>query len=307
MRAALHHLLEERAHTHEGDAALTYGGDTRSYAELWDTVARFAVGLAELGVRRDDRVAVFLEKRLETVESICGVSAAGGVFVPINPLLKPQQVAYILDNCGVRVLVTTAARLALLAPALVACPTVERVVVVDDDASRDGGTNVPLHSWTEVTSHEPAPSRPRVDLDMAAILYTSGSTGLPKGVVLTPSQPDRRGGERQPLHRQHGRRRDPLGASVELRRRLQPADDRVQRGRTRRPHELPHGRRRRTALRTARGHRPDLRAAAVDPDRQQTGPRRSADAPLLRQHGRPHAEDDTRQARALCSRRHGLS
>ena len=176
MRAALHHLLEERAHTHEGDAALTYGGDTRSYAELWDTVARFAVGLAELGVRRDDRVAVFLEKRLETVESICGVSAAGGVFVPINPLLKPQQVAYILDNCGVRVLVTTAARLALLAPALVACPTVERVVVVDDDASRDGGTNVPLHSWTEVTSHEPAPSRPRVDLDMAAILYTSGST-----------------------------------------------------------------------------------------------------------------------------------
>ena len=185
MRAALHHLLEERAHTHEGDAALTYGGDTRSYAELWDTVARFAVGLAELGVRRDDRVAVFLEKRLETVESICGVSAAGGVFVPINPLLKPQQVAYILDNCGVRVLVTTAARLALLAPALVACPTVERVVVVDDDASRDGGTNVPLHSWTEVTSHEPAPSRPRVDLDMAAILYTSGSTGQPKGVVLT--------------------------------------------------------------------------------------------------------------------------
>jgi acyl-CoA ligase (AMP-forming) (exosortase A-associated) len=184
MRAAVHHLLEERAR--ESDAALTYGDATRSYAELWDTVARFAAGLADLGVGRDDRVAVFLEKRLETVESVFGISAAGGVFVPINPLLKPQQVAYILDNCGVRVLVTTAARLALLARALEACPTVERVVVVDDDDSRDGGAGVPLHSWNDVISHEPvlAP-RPRVDLDMAAILYTSGSTGLPKGVVLT--------------------------------------------------------------------------------------------------------------------------
>ena len=184
MRAGLHHLLEERAH--ESDAALTYGDATRSYAELWDTVARFAVGLAELGVGRADRVAVFLEKRLETVESVFGISAAGGVFVPINPLLKPQQVAYILDNCGVRVLVTTAARLALLAPALEACPTLERVVVVDDDLSPDGGGSVPLHSWTELISHEPVlAARPRVDLDMAAILYTSGSTGLPKGVVLT--------------------------------------------------------------------------------------------------------------------------
>ena len=185
MRAALHHLLEERAHTHERDAALTYGDETLSYGQLWETVARFAVGLTELGLGTDDRVAVFLEKRLETVESVFGVSAAGGVFVPINPLLKPQQVAYILDNCSVRVLVTTAARLALLAPALEECPTVERVVVVDGDA-RESEAGVTLHSWTEVTSHEPALApRPRVDLDMAAILYTSGSTGLPKGVVLT--------------------------------------------------------------------------------------------------------------------------
>jgi acyl-CoA ligase (AMP-forming) (exosortase A-associated) len=184
MRTAVHHLLAERAD--EQAAALTYGDTTRSYAELWDIVARFSAGLVELGVAPDDRVAVFLEKRLETVESVFGISAAGGVFVPINPLLKPQQVAYILDNCGVRVLVTTAARLALLASALEACRTVERVVVVDGEDPDDGGSRVPLHSWAEVTSGVPAHApRTRIDLDMAAILYTSGSTGPPKGVVLT--------------------------------------------------------------------------------------------------------------------------
>jgi acyl-CoA ligase (AMP-forming) (exosortase A-associated) len=186
MRTSLHHLLEQRAHTDGSDAAVTYGDTTRSYAELWETVARFARGMTELGVGRDDRVAVFLEKRLETVESVFGISVAGGVFVPINPLLRPQQVAYILDDCGVRVLVTTAARLALLASALEACTTLERVVVVADDASAEDRASVPLHSWDEVTSHEPVLTpRPCVDLDMAAILYTSGSTGMPKGVVLT--------------------------------------------------------------------------------------------------------------------------
>ena len=188
MRAALHHLLEERAHTHEGDAALTYGGDTRQLRRALGhgRTVRSRPGGARCP-ERDDRVAVYLEKRIETVESICGASAAGGVFVPINPLLKPQQVAYILDDCGVRVLVTTAAApRAAGAEQLAACPTVERVVVVDDDASRDGG-------------HERA--TPLVDRgDFARA-----------GAVSTPRR-SRHGGD--PLHvRQHrqaeGRRADP--------------------------------------------------------------------------------------------------
>jgi acyl-CoA synthetase (AMP-forming)/AMP-acid ligase II len=80
------------------------------YRELAGEVARFANALASLGVQRQERVAIYLDKRLETVVASFGAPAHGAVFVPINPLLKAEQVAYILRDCGVRVLVTNRER-----------------------------------------------------------------------------------------------------------------------------------------------------------------------------------------------------
>ena len=145
MRAALHHLLEERAHTHEGDAPRSPSAEILEVTPSSGT--RSPVRSRPGGARcpGDDRVAVFLDKRLETVESIFGVSAAGGVFVPVNPLLlKPQQVAYILDDCGVRVLVTTAERLALLAPRSWRARLSNASSWSTTTLRGDGGTNVPL-------------------------------------------------------------------------------------------------------------------------------------------------------------------
>ena len=88
----------------------------------------FASGLMHLGLARGERVAIYLEKRFETVIASFGAPAAGGVFVPLNPLLKPEQVGFILRDCDVRVLVTSPERLALLAPMLTECPALRRVV-----------------------------------------------------------------------------------------------------------------------------------------------------------------------------------
>ena len=109
--------------------ALTSSGASMTYAELAAAIAQFAAGLRALGLARSERVAIYLDKRFETVVASFGAPAAGGVFVPINPLLKPEQVAFILQDCNVRMLVTSPERLALLPQALSECPDLWHLIV----------------------------------------------------------------------------------------------------------------------------------------------------------------------------------
>ena len=136
---------------------------------------------------REQRVAVYLDKRIETVAAIFGASAAGAAFVPVNPLLRPAQVGHILRDCDVRVLVTSPERLALMRDELASCPTVEDVVLVGARIEEgEPPAHYRVHGWERLRgSDHAAPAPSVIDLDIAAILYTSGSTGRPKGVVLS--------------------------------------------------------------------------------------------------------------------------
>lgn len=180
----LDQLLARTTATSAQETALIDGSQKIAYAELDQLVSGFANGLIRLGVLRAERVAVFLEKRLEMVATCFGAARAGAVFVPVNPILKAEQVAYILRDCNVRVLVTSAARFATLREALASCPDLRHVVTVDaiNEPPRMG---VAVHPWGEVIDFGVTVGHRVIDTDMAAILYTSGSTGRPKGVVLS--------------------------------------------------------------------------------------------------------------------------
>jgi acyl-CoA ligase (AMP-forming) (exosortase A-associated) len=181
----LPHLISLSAERDADAVALTYGKQALSYRELHEAVCRFASGLIELGIERAERVGIYLEKRFETVIASFGAPAAGAVFVPLNPLLKPEQVGYILRDCNVRVLVTSNERLRLLADVLPACHDLRHVVVVDGvEPLPDIGALGRLR-WEALLAASLRAGHRVIDADMAAILYTSGSTGKPKGVVLS--------------------------------------------------------------------------------------------------------------------------
>ncbi|MDV2986751.1 UNVERIFIED_CONTAM: AMP-binding protein [Methylobacteriaceae bacterium AG10] len=161
----LHHLLEGAGA--DDSPAIVDGAETLTYGAFRARVAALAARLEDLGLRPGDRVAILLPKSIRECVAIFAVAAAGGVFVPIHPSLRPRQVHHIVADSGARALLTDAPHAAGLEGAL---DDLSGVRVLTEETGGDGAALLP---------GEPAPE------GLAAILYTSGSTGLPKGVMLS--------------------------------------------------------------------------------------------------------------------------
>jgi len=183
--STLLHELVCAARSPQADA-LTCASATLSYGQLNSDLQAFAGGVVALGLQRADRIGIYLDKRFETVVASFGAAAAGAVFVPLNPLLKAEQVCFILQDCDVRLLVTSPQRLATLAPVLAHCAALRHVVLTEPAVGEPLlPAGVSLLTWADLLGQPAAAGHRVVDTDMAAILYTSGSTGRPKGVVLS--------------------------------------------------------------------------------------------------------------------------
>src|SRR5215475_1565835 len=133
----LHHMLRNSASRMPDKEALVYAQDRLTYAEISARADALAAGLAEAGLRRGERVGIYLDPSSAPAVAIFGISQAGGVFVPIHSLLLPDQVLHIAGDCAIAALVTTSTRLESLLPVLSLLPSLRFLVVVNDGIEVD--------------------------------------------------------------------------------------------------------------------------------------------------------------------------
>lgn len=182
----LHQLIQQCVQRTPDVPALCFKQDTLTYSELEKAVQQASSGLRALGTEKDDRVGVYLPKQFEVVTAMFGATAADGVFVPINPILKPEQVGHILRDCATSVLITSPDRARLLRDTLAECPDLTHLIITGSDKLEPAQfPGLSVYSWRQMLGDARWPESRRIGSDMAAILYTSGSTGRPKGVVLS--------------------------------------------------------------------------------------------------------------------------
>ncbi len=187
MPKILHDILAEAAAQCPDTLALLYKNSHCTYRQLEQMIDQQCQALLALHLQPRQRVGIYLPEQPETVSSFFAISKAGGVFVPINPVLKAPQVSHILQDCDVQILITAKSRLQGLADVVENCPALHSIILVDPDVPElPASLPQKLLSWQDflTPAMQRLPLPLTIDADMAAILYTSGSTGKPKGVVL---------------------------------------------------------------------------------------------------------------------------
>ena len=166
---------------------LVCGDEQITYRQLDRHINRAANGFLQLGVRKGDRVALMLPNRPEFLYAWLGLSKIGGSMVPINTAFKSREAQYVIDHSESRFLLADARYLDVLRPILGECPHLETAVVLGDRPSagvdaRGPGRWVSYHALVVNASDELVPLTLSED-DEASVLYTSGTTGNPKGCV----------------------------------------------------------------------------------------------------------------------------
>ena len=173
----VHELVEARAAELGDKKFVLFKEDEVSFGDLAERMRLVAGGLAKLGLGKGDKIALLLPNCLEFLYSFFGAMNLGAVVVPINPLLKEAEVSYIINNSDATAIVTCDRFLQRVLAARPECPQLKTII---SDGEAEG--TVSFRTLLEGGDGE-LPSV--VEDDVAAIMYTSGTTGRPKGAVLT--------------------------------------------------------------------------------------------------------------------------
>jgi len=185
----VNHFLENSAARLPDKVALICGEQRLTYREINQSAGQLAAALIDMGIKRQDRVVIFLDNSAESAISLFGIVKAGAIFIMLNPTMKAKKLSYILKDSGASALITQPSKARIINEALDGIPDLKHILWLGKPIhlkTNDPGI-ITNHVWEEVLSGHNAlrlkPCAPIIDLDLATIIYTSGSTGEPKGVM----------------------------------------------------------------------------------------------------------------------------
>lgn len=184
----MHDLLARSAERFPDRPAVVDGDRTASYAELDAAANRLGRMLSDVGVDHGDRVGLYLDKSLEALTGIYGILKAGATYVPLDPAAPPGRLGGIARDADLRCLITGREKAEQWRELIAAGAPLEILVVLNaEEQETQGPERVRTLTAASLAEHEPdpPPARGRSSSDLAYILYTSGSTGVPKGVMLS--------------------------------------------------------------------------------------------------------------------------
>ncbi|HWW73634.1 MAG TPA: amino acid adenylation domain-containing protein, partial [Duganella sp.] len=173
----VHALFERQAAARPTAVALVHDAGQLGYGELNERANQLAHHLRALGVRPDDRVALYMERGMDMMVALMATLKAGGAYVPLDPVYPEERLAYMLEDSAPVVVVTQARLQDRLRP-----PQGCGAIVLD-------GTTWERSAWAALPTSNPDPNEVRLDPShLAYVIYTSGSTGMPKGVMVEHRQ-----------------------------------------------------------------------------------------------------------------------
>src|ERR1700683_5368548 len=178
VQADLGMIVARSAERYGPKPALVADGRTLTYQDLHELCDRVAGGLQGLGVRPGDRVSLYSPNRWEWVVAYHAALRAGAVVNPINVMLTPEEVAFVLNDCGAAVIFTAGEKAEVIVGLTRAVPTLRRVISFDP-AAGDVTLFAELLAGPPATQEAPRPA----PADLSTIGYTSGTTGHPKGAM----------------------------------------------------------------------------------------------------------------------------
>lgn len=176
-------MLWESAQRFPEKTAVVFQGQRISFRELDGLANCFANALAALGVKKGDRVALYMTNRPEYVISIYSIARLGAIFTPMNPTYKEGEIEHHLNDAEVSVLVVQESLYPLVKAIRHQMASLKAIVIVGQRA--EDGTHLFRDLVRQASPKHPAPLQLTWAEDVVALPYSSGTTGLPKGVMLT--------------------------------------------------------------------------------------------------------------------------